>query len=74
MNAFTNRMHTAISLSDAKHKSIWKDIVTVDNNNHVCLVYTTPEKIHKSTRIKHEFEKLYAKDKIGLFVIDEAHW
>ena len=50
MNNFTKRMHTAISLSDNKHKSIWKDICTTDMNNHVCLVYTTPEKIHKSTR------------------------
>lgn len=37
------------------------------------ILYVTPEKVSASSRLQDCFQKLYQKDRISRFVIDEAH-
>ena len=49
----------------------WKRIR--DPQSGVCLVFCTPEKVHQSQRLLSELDKLHAQNRLGRFVIDEAH-
>lgn len=44
-----------------------------DYNSGVCLVLVTPEKVHKSNKLRNELQKLHEQGRLGRFVIDEAH-
>ena len=44
-----------------------------DPQQGVCLVLVTPEKVHKSNKLKAEMQKLYEQNRLGRFVVDEAH-
>ena len=39
----------------------------------VCLVLVTPEKVHKSPRLRNELQRLHDQGRLARFVIDEAH-
>jgi len=44
-----------------------------DPRQGVCLVLVTPEKVHKSGKLQDELQRLYQQNRLGRFVIDEAH-
>jgi len=39
----------------------------------LCIFFVTPERVHKSNKLRSELEKLHANQRLGRFVIDEAH-
>lgn len=43
------------------------------NRNSICLVLITPERVSKSNKLCAELDKLHAQQRLGRFVIDEAH-
>jgi ATP-dependent DNA helicase Q1 len=45
----------------------------MQNDQGICLVYITPEKLVQSKRVRALLGKLYAAGRISRFVIDEAH-
>ena len=75
MNAFAPG--SAVSFSsglqggNAEHARRWA--MVRDPEQGVCLVFVTPEKVHKSKKLQNEMEKLYAQGRLGRFVIDECH-
>ncbi|KAL7562089.1 hypothetical protein ACA910_015410 [Epithemia clementina (nom. ined.)] len=44
-----------------------------DPQGGLCLVFVTPEKVHKSNKLRTELQKLFDQNRLGRFVIDEAH-
>jgi superfamily II DNA helicase RecQ len=44
-----------------------------DASAGVCLILVTPEKVHKSNKLRNELQKLHDAHRLGRFVIDEAH-
>ena len=44
-----------------------------DPTNNLKMLYLTPEKIHRSSQIQSILKKLYEKNMLSRFVIDEAH-
>jgi ATP-dependent helicase YprA (DUF1998 family) len=44
-----------------------------DSTAGVCLVFVTPEKVSKSNKLCAELDKLHAQQRLGRFVVDEAH-
>ena len=44
-----------------------------DPHGGVCLVFVTPEGVHKSGKLKSELQKLHGQGRLGRFVIDECH-
>jgi superfamily II DNA/RNA helicase len=44
-----------------------------DASAGVCLIFVTPEKVHKSNKLRNELQKLHDAHRLGRFVIDEAH-
>ena len=56
---------------NAEHARRWA--MVRDPEQGVCLVFVTPEKVHKSKKLQNEMEKLYAQGRLGRFVVDECH-
>ena len=56
---------------NAEHARRWS--LVRDPNAGVCLVFVTPEKVHKSGKLRAELQKLFDQGRLGRFVIDEAH-
>jgi len=56
---------------NAEHTRRWS--LVQDREKGLCLVFVTPEKVHKSKRLQNELQKLYAQRRLGRFVIDECH-
>ena len=73
MNAFAAGSATSFtsSISASMQAERWNRLG--DPQSGVCLVFLTPEKIQKSLRLKKELQKLYDANRLGRFVIDEAH-
>ena len=59
------------ALGAAEHTRRWHAVR--DPQSGICLILCTPEKVSKSNRLCAELEKLYAAERLGRFVIDEAH-
>jgi RecQ family ATP-dependent DNA helicase len=59
------------SIGTAEHNRRWSQVQ--DPNSGVCLIFCTPEKVSKSNRLCSELDKLHVKNRLGRFVIDEAH-
>ncbi len=55
----------------AEHTRRWNQVQ--DQNFGVCIIFCTPEKVSKSNRLCAELDKLHARNRLGRFVIDEAH-
>lgn len=55
----------------SEHTRRWN--LVRDPQQGVCLVLITPEKISKSNKLKNEMQKLYDQNRLGRFVVDEAH-
>lgn len=55
----------------AEHNRRWN--LVRDPQQGVCLVLITPEKISKSNKLKNEMQILYDQNRLGRFVVDEAH-
>ncbi|CAB9528346.1 Bloom syndrome protein homolog [Seminavis robusta] len=55
----------------AEHTRRWNQVR--DPQSGVCLILVTPEKVHKSNKLKSELQKLYQQNRLGRFVVDEAH-
>jgi RecQ family ATP-dependent DNA helicase len=62
---------SSIQGGQAEHARRW-DMVR-DPDQGVCLVFVTPEKVHKSGKLRNEMEKLFNQGRLGRFVIDECH-
>lgn len=43
-------------------------------NDHLKLLYVTPEKLARSDSFRTLLMKLYEADKLRAFIADEAHW
>jgi len=75
MNQFAPGSAVSFSSSlkggDAEHARRWN--MVQDPRQGVCLVLVTPEKVHKSSKLKHELQKLHQQNRLGRFVVDEAH-
>jgi ATP-dependent helicase YprA (DUF1998 family) len=54
----------------AEHTRRWN--LVRDKNQGVCLILVTPEKVHKSNKLKSELQKLHNQGRLGRFVVDEA--
>ena len=59
------------SIGTAEHTRRWNQVQ--DPNGGVCIIFCTPEKVSKSNRLCAELDKLHARNRLGRFVIDEAH-
>jgi hypothetical protein len=55
----------------AEHTENWKRVR--DPNGGVGMILVTPEKVHKSNKLRSELEKLFEQDRLARFVIDECH-
>lgn len=44
-----------------------------DPTSGVCIIFVTPERVHKSNKLRAELEKLHNQQRLGRFVIDECH-
>ena len=44
-----------------------------DPDSGIVLILVTPERIHKSGKLRNELEKLYDTGRLGRFVVDECH-
>ena len=73
MNAFCPgsavSFHGQLSRDEQTHR--WNLIRNASSG--VCLVLVTPEKVHKSNKLRNELQKLFEQERLGRFVIDEAH-
>lgn len=54
-----------------EHNRRWN--LVRDPSRGVCLIFVTPEKVHKSQKLKNELQKLQDQGRLGRFVVDEAH-
>ena len=63
--------HSGLQGGTAEHSRRWA--MVRDPEQGVCLVFVTPEKVHKSGKLRSEMEKLFNDGRLGRFVIDEAH-
>jgi DEAD/DEAH box helicase len=54
----------------AEHTRRWN--LVRDRRHGVCLILVTPEKVHKSNKLKSELQKLHNEGRLGRFVVDEA--
>ena len=63
--SFTSGMGTA------EHTANWQRVR--DPEAGVGMIIVTPEKVHKSNKLKSELEKLYKQGRLSRFVIDECH-
>jgi ATP-dependent DNA helicase Q1 len=74
-NTIAGRSTAALSLTSGigvtEHARRW-DLIR-DPSAGVRLLLVTPEKVHKSTKLRNELQKLYDSNRLGRFVIDEAH-
>ena len=59
------------SIGAAEHNRRWSQVQ--DPQGGVCIIFCTPEKVSKSNRLCSELDKLHARNRLGRFVIDEAH-
>ena len=57
--------------ANAEHTRRWN--LVRDPRQGVCLILVTPEKVHKSNKLKSELQKLHRQGRLGRFVVDEAH-
>lgn len=73
LNAFCRGSTVSFSSSIGKEEHARRWGLVRDPSAGVCLVLVTPEKIHKSNKLKNEMEKLYEQNRLGRFVIDECH-
>jgi ATP-dependent DNA helicase Q1 len=73
LNAFCRGSTVSFSsnIGEEEHARRWG--LVRNPSAGVCLVLVTPEKIHKSNKLKNEMEKLYEQNRLGRFVIDECH-
>jgi len=73
MNNFSRGTATSFSsgLGSAEQTQRWNAVRDPDGG--VCLILVTPEKVFKSGKLKSELEKLNRQNRLGRFVIDEAH-
>jgi RecQ family ATP-dependent DNA helicase len=62
---------SSIKGGQAEHSRRWA--MVRDPEQNVCLVFVTPEKVHKSGKLRSEMEKLFNQGRLGRFVIDECH-
>jgi len=44
-----------------------------DRDSGVVIIFVTPEKVHKSNKLKNELQKLHEQNRLGRIVIDECH-
>jgi hypothetical protein len=58
-------------MGQSQHTQNWHRVR--DPNGGVAMVIVTPEKVHKSNKLKSELQKLYQQGRLGRFVIDECH-
>lgn len=58
-------------LSKEEQAQRWN--ILQNSSSGVCLVLVTPEKVHKSNKLRNELEKLHQQGRLGRIVIDEAH-
>lgn len=63
--SFTSGMGTG------QHTQNWNRVR--DPNGGVAMVLVTPEKVHKSNKLKSELQKLFQQGRLARFVIDECH-
>lgn len=63
--------HSGIQGGNTEHARRWS--LVRDPEQGVCLVFVTPEKVNKSSKLKSEMEKLFDQGRLGRFVIDESH-
>ena len=76
-NTTTNNSNTTAAVSftaglgSTEHARRWN--LVRDPTAGVCLVLVTPEKVHKSAKLRGELQRLAAAGRLGRFVIDEAH-
>ena len=56
-------------LSTSQQAAVWRQVRQGD----VALLLVTPEKVHKSQRLRSELQFLYQANRLGRFVIDECH-
>jgi ATP-dependent DNA helicase Q1 len=63
--------------SKDEQKEIWNELLgsssSASNSGPIRLVYVTPEFLARSRKMRSQLSKLNAMNKIGMFVIDEAH-
>jgi ATP-dependent DNA helicase Q1 len=75
MNVFCPNSATSFSSGltggNAEHARRWS--MVRDPTAGMCLVFVTPEKVHKSGKLKSELQKLHDQGRLGRFVVDEAH-
>jgi DEAD/DEAH box helicase len=62
---------SAMSGGATEHARRWG--LVRDATAGVCLVFVTPEKVSKSNKLCAELDKLHAQQRLGRFVVDEAH-
>lgn len=74
-NNFAGSKTAAVSftagMGASEHAQRWASVQ--DARAGVCMVLVTPEKVHKSNRLRSEMQKLFAANRLARFVIDEAH-
>jgi ATP-dependent DNA helicase Q1 len=73
MNEFVSNSAIAFTsgIGVSEHAARWNRVH--DRTAGVCLVLLTPEKIEKSPKVLGDLEKLFQANRLGRFVIDEAH-
>lgn len=75
MNQFAPGSATSFSSGlrggNAEHSRRWA--LVRDPQQGVCMVFVTPEKVHKSKKLQNEMQKLFNQGRLGRFVIDECH-
>ena len=62
---------SGLSGGSSEHARRWN--LVRNPNAGICLILVTPEKVHKSTKLRTELQKLYIQGRLGRFVIDECH-
>lgn len=62
-------LHSQLSREEQTHR--WG--LLRNAHSGVCLVLVTPEKVHKSNKLRNELQQLYEQGRLGRFVVDEAH-
>ena len=73
MNNFSFNSATSFTsgIGVGEHNQRWAQVR--DRSSGICLVFVTPEKVHKSNKLRNELEKLHEQKRLGRFVIDECH-
>ena len=58
-------------MGQAAHSANWNRVRDVHGG--VVMILVTPEKVYQSGKLKSELQKLHDQNRLGRFVIDEAH-